>query len=272
LDIDEFGTFGPGGPPGGIPAADKPAALPAGVALEGDLEDILIQETQNLLNGGVLMQTGGRYRDLRAARAEPPQWYERDPSDAAKQQSQAVRAEGARGRAWIARPLATGVFYFNPSYASARDDAYTQITSRADQLAGVRMEHFARPAASGSVQFAIFTQFARLIADMYRLNQHNGNRSAKLATDAANISGSIEAITRFFVARITFNEATSEFLDTGAARSLARQRPWTHASFVPRVRFNDAFADTRTNPLLAREWPAGDVRYLAGTLLAPSHS
>lgn len=283
--LDVGGSFLGGGPPATprppVPPPGPPTPAPPPVAgggrtlpamSAGEIEDLLLLETQNLLATQRLPQSGARYREFREAREEKPEWYERDSSDLAINTSQRVRAQGARARSWIARPLATGVFYLSPTYTSARDDAYTQIVSRADQLADVDMKYFARLAPTNSVQFRVRRQFIRLIAEFYRLTQHGGNRSAKLAADAANITASIEAITQFFVNRVTFEWTTREFRDTGAAGALNRQKPWRHATFTaPSGRFGAAYNDTRSNPLLVRQWPGQDVRYTPGTLLGPLH-
>lgn len=247
------------------PPLSPPRRQPGEAALsaltDGQIDDALIVAAQNVLAGVPLAKTGARFRELREADRKPPQWYETGDSLQARTESQARRAEGARARAWIARPLATGVFYLNPSYTSARNRAYTQITRRAFHLSTVPMRFFGYQSESGTVQFSVFTQFAQLIADIYRLSAHGNNRSSKLASDAANYAASIEATTQFFETRITFDPSTGEFSDTGPDRALNRRKPWQSRSFsdagqLPATNF---MTSAETNPFLVQRFPCSNT-------------
>lgn len=271
-------------PPAATPAR-PPRALPGEEALlpqsEGQIDDALLFATQYALGTADLPRSGARFSDLREARRVPAEWYERDRSQQAYDLNAVVRGAGARGRSWVARPLATGVFFFNQNYLSARNKAYTQITSRADHLANVSMHFFARPGRSGTVQFRVFDSFGELIAEMYRLARHNSNTSAKLASDAQNIAGAIESITRLFVTRITFDARTCQFHDTGVTAALTTYPAWDRRSFARRPpsaqqRVSELIAaygldSTRTNPLLLSTHPSVDPRYVPGTLIGAMH-
>lgn len=284
--INEYGTQFDDAAPPLSPPRQAPAPRPAapGEPLlnpqsEGQIDDALLFATQNALGGVEMARSGARFADFRAARRVVAPWYERDRSSQAAAINQTVRAEGARARSWISRPLATGVFFFNQSYLSARNKAYTQITSRADHLASVSMHHFARPGRSGTVQFRVFDSFGELIAEMYRLARHNSNNSAKLASDAANIAGAIEQLTQLFVTRITFDRRTCEFHDTGVTGALQRYGPPERRRFgsqTAQQRVSELIVaygldDTRTNPLLLTTHPKVDPRYVPGTLIGAMH-
>jgi hypothetical protein len=246
----------------------------SGVQTVGDLENLILsavpQVEQQLRaetndNSYLVPQSGARFSSLRKARRQTPQFYERDNSDLARRISQTVRVEGARGRSWISRPLATGIFYLNPNYTAAREGAYTQIVSRADQLAHVEMSMFARPARSNTVQFRVRDQFAALIAAHYQLATHSRSGTSKLATDARNFAASAEAIVQFFVQRITFDVASNQFADTGAARALGQLPAWQQATFRRPLR--STFTPTGPhNPLLVGSRYGG-----IGTLLGARH-
>jgi len=227
-------------------------------ATDGSLDETLLLQTQIALDTqGNLPQSGARttlpsqarYRALREARREKPAYYERDNSEQSRIISQTVRAEGARGRSWISRPLATGVFFLNPNYVSARDGAYSLIVGRADQLAGVEMRFFARQARSGTVQFLVRDQFAKLIAQEYRLATHGRSGSSKLASDARNFADSAEAIVQFFVNRIDWDAKRKQFTDTGAQAALNQRPVWTRASYQTPT-LSTFTPNAEANPLL----------------------
>lgn len=272
-------------PPTPAPPPPRPSTVPGEPLLsaqtEGQIDDALLFATQNALGGVELARSGARFADVRKAKHVPAEWYERDPRQQAYEINATVRGAGARARSWIGRPLATGVFFFNQNYLSARNKAYTQITSRADHLANVSMHYFARPGRSGTVQFRVFDSFGELIAEMYRLARHNSNTSAKLASDAVNIAGAIEELTRLFVTRITFDARTCQFRDTGVTAALTTYPAWDRRHFTNRApsaqqRVSELITaygldSTRTNPLLLTTHPSVDPRYVPGTLIGAMH-
>ena len=208
--------------------------------------------------------SGGRFRELRELVMNETSGVTA-PNAPALDYRQPNQAAVSHANAWISRPLSTGVFYLNPNYVAARDAAYAQISSRADQLASVPMKYFARKGRSGTAQFRVFEQFASLIAEMYRFSAHKSNRSSKLASDAANLAASIEQITLFFSTRISFDRVRCEFKDAGA--NCANQAlnnvhniyhdniPWRR----PIHTSNALRAYKRHNPLLVGRFPFGPL-------------
>lgn len=256
---------------GGLRLPDpQPGEVPLAALTDSRIDADLTLQTLLVLGATELVQTGARYKELRDAARQPTAWYESDPSAEARAKNAEIRGEGARARLWATRPAATGVYYFSPLYVQARDEAYTQIVSRADQLANVEMKYFARNGRSDTVQFRVFTLFVRLIANHYRLPRHMSSLNAKQASDAANIASQIENDTKFFQYRISFNDVDKTFVDTGAAGALNRQPAWRGASFT-HAPLEGEFADARTNPLLVRrDWPRSlDPAYEPGTILNP---
>ena len=260
-----------------------PPLSPTGEAMleprtENQIEEELLLATQNAFAGRETAQTGARFSEFREKRRTNPQWYEYAPGEEARNMSAAVRGAGARGRAWISRPIALGIIALNPAYKTARNSAYTQIVCRAQQLSTVKMEFFARSAPSGTVQFVVFSQFAALIAEHYRFNRNKNNTSAKLASDSINLAASTEALVRFFVNRISFNSASHQFFDSGIAHSLDNTPPWARNSVIdvgpPQLPYAGGanvnirgYNDCDDNPLLLRLHPGEDTLHAGGNLL-----
>lgn len=217
----------------------------ARVPTEAEFEDLLVRNTLETT------LSKGRFRDLRDAKRET-EWYELDLTKEAIEQNRLRRVEGAQAQVWIARPLATGIFYLSNIYVAARDDAYTQITSRADQLSQVPIEAFIAESANDNLQLRIRTQFAKLIATNYNLQRHNSNRSAKLAADAANLSGQAEDIIQWFVNRISYDEQSKRFFDTGAQGAVNMQPAWKRRALNTPTQYRPSLYGTSNNPLLAR--------------------
>ena len=185
---------------------------------------------------GQIPRSGARFQALREKRRDP-QWYERDVSDEARTINSIVRAQGAQARAWVGRPIASGVYYINPNYTSSRDFAHTAITSAAEQLSTVPLRAFLELPRSQSdvVRVRVRTQFAKAIAASYNMVRHNSNRSAKLAADAANLQCEFEAIKRWFVERIEYDATRDTFSDRGPRAGLRRawQQPDLPTSYAP---------------------------------------
>lgn len=261
------------------PFADEPrdgnAPLPP---MSGEeIQEVLFAAVEEAVAEAVpqVAQSGARWRNFRkqaAANAPPQPYYVNDPSQAARALNQSVRQQAQAARAWVGRSVATGVYYLAPAYTAMRDSAHMHIGSRAPQLADVELRYFIRNARTGTVQQRVRVQFARLIADLFNLARHNANRSAKLATDARNLSRSAEETVRWFAARISFDPGSEQFHDNQATSYRPQMAGRVPAIAMPPGKCKPyEFCDPHsllfpeascTNPLL----------YVPGTLFAPARS